>query len=188
MKIPTLAILTAACLAAASAAYAQIGRSEAPIQIRSDLGEYLQKEGRGVYSGNVEATQGDSKVFADKLTVVCTRASNGECEEIRQLVAEGNVLYAAGPDVKIRGDRAEYDYASDTITVTGDVISSRGNENFVRGNRIVYNVGEGRVKITGGDNRVFSLIKPKGSEPKPAPTTPAPGTPAPSAPAPVRPN
>jgi lipopolysaccharide export system protein LptA len=189
MKTPTLAILAVASLAAASAAYAQIGRSEAPIQIKSETGEYLQNEGRGVYSGNVEATQGDSKVTTDKLTVVCTRsAANGECEEIRQLIAEGNVLYTAPDNVAIRGDRAEYDYASDTIIVTGNVISKRGDEGVVKGTRIVYNVGEGRAKITAGGERVLSIITPKKNQPA---TTPAPGAvqPAtpPAAPAP-RPN
>jgi lipopolysaccharide export system protein LptA len=189
MKIPALAILTAASLAAVSAAHAQIGRSEAPIQIKSETGEYLQNEGRGVYSGNVEATQGDSKVTTDKLTVVCTRsAANGECEEIRQLVAEGNVLFTAPDEVAIRGDRAEYDYASDTITVTGNVISRRGDEGVVQGTRIVYNVGEGRAKMTAGSERVLSIITPKKKQPAtaPAPGAGQPATP-PAAPAP-RPN
>jgi lipopolysaccharide export system protein LptA len=188
MKIPALAILTAASLAAVSAAHAQIGRSEAPIQIKSEAGEYLQKEGRGVYNGNVEATQGDSKVTTDKLTVVCTRsAANGECEEIRQLIAEGNVLYTAPDNVAIRGDRAEYDYASDTIIVTGNVISKRGDEGVVKGTRIVYNVGEGRARITADKDRVLSIITPK----KKTATTPAPGAPQPTTPPPApapRPN
>jgi lipopolysaccharide export system protein LptA len=101
------------------------------------------------------------------------------------MIAEGNVLYVA-PDIKIRGDRAEYDYAADTITITGDVISSRGDEGVVRGTKIVYSVGEGRVKVTAGDKRVYAIITPKKKDPA---TQPAPaGQPAPATPAPARPN
>ena len=177
MKMLVLAMSAAASLAGASAAHAQIDRSESPVEIRSDRGDYFRNEGRGVYNGNVQATQGDSKITTDKLTVICSRATpDGDCEDIRVLIAEGNVLYAA-PDVKIRGDRAEYDYASDTITMTGDVISSRGNEGVIRGTKMVYSVAEGRVTITATGDRVLSIFnrakKQPGVQPAPAPA-PAP--------------
>ncbi len=163
----------------AGAAEAQIGRGDAPVQIESDNFEYLQNEGRGIYTGNVEATQSDSRITTDKLTVMCTKSAavagaDPACEAIEQLVAEGNVLYVA-PDIKIRGDRAQYDYAADTITITGDVISSRGTEGVVRGTQIVYMVGEGRVKVTAGNKRVTSFFT-RTSPDKPAtpPATPAP--------------
>jgi lipopolysaccharide export system protein LptA len=93
---------------------------------------------------------------------------------MEQLIAEGNVYYTA-PDVKIRGDRAEYDYPSDTITITGDVILSRGAEGVVRGTKVVYKVGEGRSVITAGTNRVTSIFTP-------AKKDPATGTPPASSP------
>jgi lipopolysaccharide export system protein LptA len=182
--------LSATLIAALSsgAAHAQIGRGEQPIQVNSDQFEYLQNEGRGVYTGRVVATQGDSRISTDKLTIVCSKvaktAGGGEsCEEVEQLIADANVFYTA-PDVKIRGDKAVYDYPSDTITITGDVISSRGDEGVVRGTQIVYNVGEGRVKITAGNSRVLSIINTKKKDPAAQPVTP-PATPAPT---PARPN
>lgn len=178
MKTLTLAITAATGLAALPAAHAQIGRSDAPIEITSERSEYLQKEGRGVYIGNVKAVQSNSVVTTDKLTAVCSRAESGDCEEIRVMIAEGNVLYTA-PDVKIRGDRAEYDYASDTITITGDVISSRADQGVVRGTKIVYNVGEGRVVITAGSDRVTSIFN---TAKKPAAQPGRPAQPAPSRP------
>jgi lipopolysaccharide export system protein LptA len=183
-RIPLLmsAVVMAGVLA--SPAMAQIGRSDAPIEITSDQTEYLQNEGRGVYTGNVVATQADSRITTDKLTFVCTKTkpAAGEeaaCEEIEQLVAEGSVYYTA-PDVKIRGDRAQYDYPSDTITITGDVILSRGAEGVVRGTQVVYRVGEGRSVITAGGNRVTTILVPKSKQtPAGGATTPAPATPAP---------
>lgn len=160
----------------AGVAHAQIGRSDAPIEIKSSQASYLQNEGRGIYTGNVVATQGDSRITTDKLTVVCQTgpAANGEapaCEAIEKLIAEGNIYYTA-PDVRIKGDRAQYDYPTDTITITGDVILSRGKDGVVRGKQVVYKVGEGRTIITGGQqDRVTSIFTPARRDPA---ATPAP--------------
>jgi len=171
----------------AGAAHAQIGQSDAPLEIVSDKSEYLQNEGRGVYTGNVVATQGESKITTDKLTFVCTKttpAGGGEaqCDEIEVLIAEGKVFYLA-PDVRIRGDRAQYDFPSDTITITGDVILSRGEDGVVRGTNVVYSIGEGRTIITAGTNRVtsvFNTAKKPAAAPGSAPATPATPAPAPT--------
>lgn len=163
-RISLLISGAAAAVLLASPAMAQIGRGDGPVEITSNQGEYLQNEGRGVYTGNVIATQGDSRITTDKLTVVCNKAapaagsaSDPACETIDQLVAEGNVFYTA-PDVRIRGDRAQYDYPTDTITITGDVILSRGAEGVVRGTQVVYRVAEGRTVITAGKDRVTSIF------------------------------
>ena len=92
-RIPLLMSAAFAASLLASPAMAQIGRSDAPIEITSDKTEYLQNEGRGLYTGNVIATQGDSRITTDRLTFVCTKSkpAAGEeatCQEIEQLVAE----------------------------------------------------------------------------------------------------
>jgi lipopolysaccharide export system protein LptA len=178
------------CAGAASMAFlagtanAQIGNSDAPVVVDSREAEYLQKEGRGVYIGNVVATQGDAKITTDKLTVLCARdPSAGEegtnsCD-IERLIAEGNVFYVA-PDARIRGDRAEYDFPTDTITITGDVILSRGEDGVVRGTTVKYSIGDGRTVITAGQNRVTTVFNTANKPAQPAdPATPAPA-PAPT--------
>lgn len=184
-RIPLLLAGAAAAVLLAGPAAAQIGRGDAPVEITSTRGEYLQNQGRGVYTGDVVATQGDSRITTDKLTVICSKSAPaaGEepvCEAMEQLVAEGRVYYTA-PDVKIRGDRAQYDYTTDTITITGDVILSRGNEGVVRGTQVVYRVGEGRTIITAGTKRVTSIFTPASK--RDTATTPPATTPAPAAPA-----
>ena len=198
MNLAVPAILLAS-LFGAGAANAQLGRSDAPIQITSKASEYLQREGIGVWTGDVIAVQAEAKMSANKLTLVCTQpGGSGEasqsCDEIKELIAEGNVIYTT-PDGNISGDKATYNYGADTITVTGNVISTRGDEGVVRGTEMVYNVGEGRVRITAGDKRVLSIITPKkrdpAAQPAPgaAPAQPAPAQPAPAQPAPAnRPN
>jgi lipopolysaccharide export system protein LptA len=160
-------ILAAGVSVLSGAASAQVGRGDAPIEIHADNLQLLQNEGIAVYTGNVVATQADSKITTNKITATCSRAApppgqsiaDQPCEELRQMVAEGDVLYAA-PDVKIRGDRAEYDYPTDTITITGKVILSRGTEGVVSGTKVVYKVGQGLTTITSDQDRVLSIFTP----------------------------
>lgn len=169
---------------AVAPAHAQIGQSDAPVEVTSRQGEYLQNEGRGVYTGDVVATQGDSRITTDKLTVLCARdpaagaAEDNSCE-MEKLIAEGRVFYIA-PDVRIRGDKAEYDFPTDTITITGDVILSRGEDGVVRGTNVVYSIGQGRTVITAGTNRVTTVFNTAKKNPPPAegaaPAAPAPQT------------
>jgi lipopolysaccharide export system protein LptA len=175
LVVPGMAAL--ACLS--MPAHAQIGQSDAPIEITSAQSEYLQNEGRGVYTGNVIATQGDAQIKTDRLTAICAKGPPGSdgaptCDDLEQLIAEGQVFYMA-PDVRIRGDRAQYDFPTDTITITGDVILSRGDDGVVKGTRVVYSIGEGRTVITAGTQRVVTVFN---TAKKPAATSPAaPATP-----------
>ena len=177
------AVILAASLAVlASPAAAQVGRSDAPIEIHADNLEFLQNEGIAIYTGNVVATQADSRITTTKITATCERAApppgqsiaDQPCEELRQMVAEGEVLYTA-PDVSILGDRAEYDYPTDTITITGaKVILSRGKEGVVRGTKVVYQVAKGLTTITSDENRVLSIFTRAKAKDEPAtpPATP----------------
>ena len=177
-----LAIVLAAFAASAvlAPAHAQMGGSGDAVEVKGDNLEYFQADGRAIYTDNVLVTQGGAQLTTDKLTVICARAEApaGErqeaqpCEEIRQLVAENNVLYTA-PDLKIRGDRAEYDYPTDTIVITGDVIMARGNEAVIRGTRIVYNVSQGVTRMTAGSDRVSGVFIPQQRNPD-QPSSPAP--------------
>lgn len=166
---------------ASGAAHAQIGRGDAPVEINANQAQYYQKEGRVIYTGSVVATQADSRITSNKLTMVCTQSApaageDAACESMEQLIAEGDVYYTA-PEVKIRGDRAVYNSPNDTITITGDVILSRGAEGVVRGRQVVYKVGEGRTIITGSQqDRVTSIFTPARRDPAatpPAATPPA---------------
>jgi len=174
LRFSGLAVVCLLMAGLVGTAHAQIGRGDAPIDITSDQAEYLQFEGRGVYTGNVVAVQADSRITTDKLTIICQKApaESGEapaCEVIETLIAEGNIYFTA-PDVRIKGDRAQYDYPSDTITITGDVILSRGADGVVRGKQVVYEVSEGRTVITAGSDRVTSIFIPAPrNEPAPAP-------------------
>ena len=188
MKYP--ATLAAVLFLVSGAAHAQLGgNGDAPIFVESDTLEGFQSDGRAVYEGNVRATQGDSRLTTDKLTAVCTRTAAtpnegiGTCEEIRQLIAENNVLFTA-PKLQIKGDRAEYDYPTDTITITGDVIMTRDKDAVIRGKKVVYQVSAGLASISSSGDRVQAILTPQSRN---GAAEPAPSQPAPSQP-PARPN
>ena len=161
-----LATVAAAFFLFSATAHAQIAGGDAPVVIQGDRFDGYQADGRGVWVGNVRATQGESLLTTDKLITVCPPAApaqngaDGSCEEIRQLIAENNVLYTA-PNLKIRGDRAEYDYPTDTITITGDVILTRGDEAVMRGNKVVYQVSAGQANVTANTGRVTGIFTPQ---------------------------
>jgi len=159
--------LPAAMVASAAA---QIAPGRGPVEVTADQVEAMRSEGKAVYTGNVVAVQGDVRIRSQKLTIICERApaAPGEtpdesCARIEQMIAEGEVFYIT-PEERIRGDRAEYDYRNDTITMTGDVILSRGEEAVIRGTRVVYSVAEGRAIVTADKKPVVSIFTPVESE------------------------
>lgn len=160
IQVATLAALLAASLRAGGV-HAQAPRSDVPVEIKSDQGEYSQRAGTSVFTGNVVATQVGSRITTDKLTLSCARVAPGDtaskCEPER-LVAEGNVIYT-GEDVKIRGDHALYDYDADTVTITGDVIMARGPDGVIRGTKVVYSASDGVTRVSGGDGRVTGYFE-----------------------------
>lgn len=177
--IPRFAVLLAAAAALAAPAFAQIADSDAPIQVEaSKQGIYNRSEGLFYYEENVKVVQGGNQLTSDKLTVYCnrpggTRTQDDACDPISRIVAEGDVIFTT-PQESIRGDRAEYDYGADTITITGKVILSRGREGLVSGTKVVYQVEPGLVTVTSEPNKpVFSIFTPqKKTEQAPAPARP----------------
>ncbi|MBI1359300.1 MAG: hypothetical protein GC155_03350 [Alphaproteobacteria bacterium] len=147
------------------AARAQIGSSKDPIQISSDKLDAQNSNGQAIYINNVEAVQGDARLKADRLTVLCdvaqrstgARSGASSCP-IKSLVADSNVYYIT-PDEKIRGDKAEYDYANQVLTITGNpVILSRGDQGVIKGKKVVYDFQTGHATITNEGARVTSIF------------------------------
>jgi lipopolysaccharide export system protein LptA len=149
-----------AVMAGAGPAHAQIERSDAPIRVESKTNDVLRGECRAVYEGEVVATQGTARLTTDKLTLQGSRPDgrSGRCEDDR-LIAEGNVIYAI-PGLRIRGDRAEYDLAVESITFTGDVILAGDDGSLMRGTSLVYSLADERARVTAGDKRVEMIIDP----------------------------
>lgn len=152
-------------------AIAQIGDSGEPILVEADgSAEFLREQGRLVYTDNVRAVQGGTRITTDELTIICARSPESRrsafesCTEIESVIANGNVLYTTAEE-RIRGDRGVYDYRTDTITITGNVILSRGQDVVAKGPKVVYDIANGRATITSeGSGSVLSIFEPVDSD------------------------
>ena len=161
-----------------------------PVDIRSDSAESRSSDCTAIWSGSAEALQDTSRLRADvmithqeilqkqKAPAGATSGPGNACGDTLSLEAKGNVYYAAADGRRVHGDRAIYDYASTTITITGDVTAVDG-QNVMRGTKMVYNTdtGEGHMEGSaqgpGAKNRPRGVFYPKDANPDASATTSA---------------
>ena len=106
--------------------------------------------------GRAELTQGDNRIRADRVEGTI---SGGDLSRVE---ASGNVYFVT-PEQTIRGDRAVYTPANDTIVLTGDVILTQG-QNVLTGSRLTYNVRTETARIeAGGQGRIRGVFYPSSS-------------------------
>lgn len=162
-------------LAAAVPASAQLGapgQNEQPIEITSDSLVVRQQEKTAIFSGNVEAVQGDMTLRADELKVLYAddrqRAAGpaGGDQAIRRLEAQGHVFMSSA-DQTVQGDRGVYDPTTGKINLDGNVILTRAG-NVIRGGQLEFDVRTGVATVragrggpAGGEQRVKALFKPE---------------------------
>lgn len=152
------AIFAAAMALQAAPAAAQIGKAGGPVDIESDQLQVIDAERKAVFSGNVDAQQGDARLKSRVLTVFFANAAEktgsqtaGEAlgasfGEIERLIADGDVLYLTATE-RARGDYGVYEMKTDTITLTGNVIVTRG-DNVIKGDKMTIEVASGKTTIT----------------------------------------
>ncbi|SRR5690606_28503465 len=107
--------------------------------------------------GRAELTQGDNRIRADRIE---GSVSDGDLTRVE---ASGDVYFVT-PEQTIRGDRAVYTPANDTIVLSGDVILTQG-ENVMTGGRLTYNTRTRAAEMDGaGDSgRVQGVFYPERS-------------------------
>jgi lipopolysaccharide export system protein LptA len=143
----------------------------APIEITADELEVRRDENVAVFSGDVDAVQGELTLSADSLDVFYGdengaggAAGNDEMGDIRRVVARGDVVVASPREVA-RGSEGIYDVAARLITLTGDVVLTR-EENVLRGNRLEIDLASGvsRLRAEGEEGRVRATFAPGGDD------------------------
>ncbi|WP_339744204.1 LptA/OstA family protein [uncultured Maricaulis sp.] len=165
--LATLTALSCLLLAPISTASAQIGDPSQPLDTIAERIENLDSEGRTILSGNVDITQGDRRIMADRVELVWTQPANGGRGDIERVIATGQVRYFS-PLQNATGDRGVYEMGSDTITLTGDVVITQG-ENVITTTRFVSNLTSGNSNFgeEGNSTPVRAVIYPRGSETPP---------------------
>lgn len=132
MMIRALALI-ALSVALPAAAWAQIGSQGGPMDITAEHLEVYDSERRAVFSGDVDAAQGDANLRSDRLEVFfaarsgTTSGTGASWGEVDRVIATGDVFYVT-PDEVARGNRAVYELTTDTIIMTGGVTLTRGRD------------------------------------------------------------
>jgi lipopolysaccharide export system protein LptA len=166
--------LTAVAPPSATAAPAQKAQSTAvlpggngkkPINIQSESLDYFDKDQKLIYTGNVIAVQGDSKLKCSVLTIYLPPKVDGQSttptstSQVQHMDAVGPVTLVSKDQIGT-GDHGVYDKASDTVVLTGNVTLSQG-DNVTKGDKLVYNLKSSQAKVTG--SHVVSMFQPSDS-------------------------
>jgi lipopolysaccharide export system protein LptA len=167
------AIVLAALLLGGTAATAQTPGTlthdtSQPINVSADRLEVREDGKTAVFSGHVEAVQGDMKLTASEIRVYYrpgstsgTAGKGGNTSQfITRIDATGDVAIET-PQESAKGDWAIYDVDQNILTLGGSIEITRG-ENKVQGQRLVLDMGSGRTQIESGDGtgRVKGTFSP----------------------------
>lgn len=168
-----MAATAAAVLIAAGWAgtgWAQISRGGQPFMINADNLEFDEPRGLVSYVGRAEGIQGENRLRGDRFDLYYNR-SGGESSAVTSMSGLNRIeitgdIYFVTPEQVVRGDRAVYTAASDTLVVTGDVILRQG-ENVLTGSSLTINIGSGRARMEGAPTaagrRVQGVFYPDGN-------------------------
>jgi lipopolysaccharide export system protein LptA len=126
-----------------------------PISVSADALEFDYRTRVLTYKGDVEVTQGDTKLQSETLRVVLDDHAQNQVKEI---VADGNVRVSQGPRWAT-GGRAEFDQVKQTVVLSNDAVVHDGS-NEVSGDRIVVYLNENRSVVEGGNGRVRAVLFP----------------------------
>jgi lipopolysaccharide export system protein LptA len=155
-----------AAFAGAGNAHAQLSSSGGPIAYSADNLEYKDNERQLVLTGDVDVTQNDARLRADKLTLYFKEGGQSGAAggvgsgDIDRIVAEGQVFYIR-PQTKARGDHAVYVTDQDQVTFTGNVVVA-SDDNVIRGNTLVLQISAGTTTIKpDAGKRVQGVFRPK---------------------------
>ena len=141
------------------------GNSKQPINIEALKLDYFDKEQKLIYTGNVVAIQGESKLKASVLTIFLTpknpdgAASTASTNQVQRMLAAGPVTLLQRDQVGT-GDSGVYEKSLNTVVLTGNVTLSQG-PNVTKGDKLTYDLKTGQAVVTGnGPGRVKSMFIP----------------------------
>lgn len=118
--------------------------SNAPVDFSADRIEVQDRTDRVVVAGNVQVTQADLRLTADRLTVAYRRTGG---IEINRMDAVGGVVVTRGNETA-RGDVAIYDLDRRIITMLGNVQLTQGASRL-NGGRLLIDLKTGRSSVDG---------------------------------------
>ena len=119
--------------------------SNQPVDYAADRIELQDRQNRVVLSGDVQITQGDLRLTAQRTTVAYT--DNGALR-IQRIDATGGVTVTRGNE-RASGAAGVYDFNRRVIILSGGVALRRGADTL-NGGRLTIDLNTGRATMDGG--------------------------------------
>lgn len=142
---------------------------DAPIHVEANRMTSTEKDNSVIFTGDVDATQGDVRIRSDKMTVYYTaKAKKGEkskkgeqkaSQQVEKLVCTGNVEVTRAEWL---GTAKKMIYLSRErqVILTGKAKAWQ-DQNMVSGEKIIYYLDEGRSEVIGGTSTTVGKAKGK---------------------------
>ncbi len=119
--------------------------SQAPVDFSADHMELQDKQKRVMLTGNVDITQGELRLTADRTLMAYTDVDK---LTLQRVDATGHVIVVR-PQERASGDVAVYDLNRKLITMVGHVVLHRANGDTLNGGRLVIDLNTGVSNIDG---------------------------------------
>ena len=119
--------------------------SNQPVDYAADRIELQDKQKRVVLSGDVQITQGDLRLTAQRTTVAYTDTGG---LRIQRIDAVGGVVVTRGSE-RASGAAAVYDFNRKVIILSGGVALRRGGDTL-NGGRLTIDLNSGLSSVDGG--------------------------------------
>ncbi len=127
--------------------------SDTPIYVSANKMVSHDKEKAVVFTGNVQAKQGDMIINAEMMTIYhgatkqpATTANKTASTKIDKIIATGNVEIIQEGFVAT-GDRVEYLASTEIVTLTGNAKIIQDN-NMVTGHQVAMDLAKGTTTVT----------------------------------------
>lgn len=158
------ALILAVASAPAAAAMLPGASAKDPYTVDASKLEFFEKENKLVYTGNVLATQGPTKVRGSTMIIYLEKGAAGSSDSsVRRVEMKGPVTVAQKDKVGT-GDNGVYDKSDNKWYLIGNVTFTQGTT-VTQGDKLIYDLATNRATVVG---RARTVLTPKETEGKKA--------------------
>ena len=132
-------------------------KKEPPVYVEADQMSSTEDNNSVLFTGNVDAKQGDLRILSDKMTVYYhdideKEKAAGTQQKIEKLICQGNVELSTTEWLGT-AEKMIYYSGNRKIDLLGNAKAWQG-ENMIAGDKIIYYIDEGRSEVVGGATTV----------------------------------
>ena len=117
--------------------------TDAPVEVVADALSVNQTDGTALYTGDVIVSQDDMRLSAPRVLVIYSE----DAGRIDRMEATGGVTLVSG-DEAAEAARADYDFTSDTIVLSGEVLVTQG-DSAISAQRMTIQLDDGTAEMSG---------------------------------------